>query len=547
MTRNRNTGTVTPVFLALALGAAAILMFWRWLGAPVVLPGVPGGRLDCLSYTPFEPGSRTARTPGWVSPARIDADLRQLQSYTNCLRVYTPIGTTPDVIRAAEKLGMQVLLGAWIGSNLEQNEREVAAALQLARAHPATISAIVVGNEVLLRREMSPGKLAELIREVRAASPVPVGYADVAHFIDEAPEVARAADLLLIHILPYWDEPQPPSAAASVAQVFLVHDRFVAHWPGREVMIGETGWPSAGRQRGPGRPTLLNEARFLRGFAAEAAARGIRYNLIEAIDQPWKRAAEGTVGGYWGLLDEYRQPKFALQGPVSNHPRWRGEAAATGLLFALLLASGLPVRLRAAGWLAWTTVSLAGAFALVFQWEAAQVTARSVSGWIGAGLAAAATLAAVGSLRGMLSSDTQPPAPAASLAAVIAALARPLALLRDPSLRLGAFAGLVMLAAAWITIMLAVEPRHTDIPIAAFALPALALAIRLAGHAGNDQREAAWLAVVLLSCGLWQLEPANPESLAWLAVCLLLALPWGGALCQEVARLGRSAQAPCST
>ncbi|KAA0208625.1 MAG: hypothetical protein EDM71_04740, partial [Proteobacteria bacterium] len=83
------------------------------------------------------------------------------------------------------------------------------------------------------------------------------------------------------------------------------------------------------------------------------------------------------------------------------------------------------------------------------------------------------------------------------------------------------------------------------IPIAAFALPALALAIRLAGHAGNDQREAAWLAVMLLSCGLWQLEPTNPESLAWFAVCLLLALPWGGALCQEVARLGHGAPVPC--
>ena len=38
--------------------------------------------------------------------------------------------------------------------------------------------------------------------------------------------------------------------------------------------------------------------------------------------------------------------------------------------------------------------------------------------------------------------------------------------------------------------------------------------------------------MLLLGCGLWQLEPQNPESLAWLAICLLLALPWGGALRQ---------------
>ncbi|MCC7488908.1 MAG: hypothetical protein IT485_04610 [Gammaproteobacteria bacterium] len=531
---------------ALALGGLVILLSWRSLGAPVPLPDAPDGRLDCLSYTPFEPGSRTTRTPGWVSPARIDADLQQLRAYTNCLRVYTPIGSTPAVIRAAEKLGMQVMLGAWIGSNLEQNDREVAAALELARRHPATISAIVVGNEVLLRREMSPGKLAALIREVREASPVPVAYADVAHFIDEAPEVANAADLLLIHILPYWDEPEPPSAAAAVAQVMLVYERFVARWPGHEVMIGETGWPSAGRQRGPGRPTLLNEARFVRGFAAVAAARGIRYNLIEAIDQPWKRTAEGTVGGYWGLLDEYRQPKFALQGPVSDHPQWRSDAAATAALFALLLAAGLGARLRAAGWLGWTAVSLACAFALIFQWETALVMSRSMAGWIGAGIAAAATLFAAGLLRTLLAHDARPAVPPASFAAAAAALGRPVALWRDASLRLGAFAGLVMVAAAWISLMLTVEPRHSDIPVAAFALPAVALAIRLAGRAGCDQREAALLAVLLLCCGLWQLEPENPESLAWLAICLLLALPWGGSLCSTLARHGPRGSGPRS-
>ena len=29
-----------------------------------------------------------------------------------------------------------------------------------------------------------------------------------------------------------------------------------------------------------------------------------RVNVIEAFDQPWKRALEGTVGGHWGLFDD---------------------------------------------------------------------------------------------------------------------------------------------------------------------------------------------------------------------------------------------------
>src|SRR5438876_920503 len=33
----------------------------------------------------------------------------------------------------------------------------------------------------------------------------------------------------------------------------------------------------------------------------------VRTYSIEAYDQPWKRQLEGTVGGYWGLLDSARR------------------------------------------------------------------------------------------------------------------------------------------------------------------------------------------------------------------------------------------------
>jgi exo-beta-1,3-glucanase (GH17 family) len=46
-------------------------------------------------------------------------------------------------------------------------------------------------------------------------------------------------------------------------------------------------------------PSRVNEAKFMRGFVAMAEANGWHYNLIEAFDQPWKRASEGAVGGYW--------------------------------------------------------------------------------------------------------------------------------------------------------------------------------------------------------------------------------------------------------
>ena len=113
-----------------------------------------------------------------------------------------------------------------------------------------------------------------LIRDVKDQSPVPVAYADVAHLIEKNPMVAEASDLLLIHLLPYWDDPQPPSVDAAVGQVIRIYQEFRAGFPGKEVWIGETGWPSKGRTRGPGRPGLVNEARFIREFATRAG--GVR-------------------------------------------------------------------------------------------------------------------------------------------------------------------------------------------------------------------------------------------------------------------------------
>ena len=99
--------------------------------------------------------------------------------------------------------------------------------------------------------------------------------------------------------------------------------------PGKPIIIGEIGWPSSGRTRSEAVPTLVNEARFMRTLAANADALGVGYNLIEAIDQPWKRIPEGTVGAYWGLLDNNRELKFPLTGPVSEWAAWRTGAASS--------------------------------------------------------------------------------------------------------------------------------------------------------------------------------------------------------------------------
>ena len=107
---------------------------------------------------------------------------------------------------------------------------------------------VVVGNEVLLRGEMAAGDLAATIRAVKARVKVPVTYADVWEFWLRHRDVAAAVDFVTIHILPYWED-VPVAAGAAAAHVAAIHDRVVAAFPGKDVLIGEVGWPSAGRMR----------------------------------------------------------------------------------------------------------------------------------------------------------------------------------------------------------------------------------------------------------------------------------------------------------
>jgi hypothetical protein len=176
---------------------------------------------------------------------------------------------------------------------------------------------------------------------------MPVTYADVWEFWLRYPDVQNSVDFITIHVLPYWEDfPIPASAAA--AHLEAIRDRVAAAFPGKEVVIGEYGWPSAGRMREGARPSPSNQARAIIEALAVAQRANIRLNIIEAFDQPWKRGLEGAVGGYWGVIDRaMAAPKFSFSGgSVSDHPRWQKQALAGVVLAALAFAGAFAAARR---------------------------------------------------------------------------------------------------------------------------------------------------------------------------------------------------------
>ncbi len=400
MSRTPDPYAIGPALASLALTALAVGAAWWWLGAPDKLPPSPlaaGDKLYCVSYAPFRgaqnPLVEGTRVPAW----QIDEDLALIAKYSKCVRTYSVDDGADHVLASARRYGLKMLDGIWIGNNAEKNRRQIATTIALAKEYPDVISAIVVGNEVLLRGEMTSTDLIATIRQVKAQVSEPVTYADVWEFWLRYPDVQNAVDFITIHILPYWED-FPIPAAHAAAHVAAIRQKVAAAMPGKEIVIGEFGWPSAGRMREGARPSRSNQALAITETLALAQQQNFRVNIIEAFDQPWKRALEGAAGGYWGIFDRATgAPKFSFAGTVSDHPHWPLQALAGILLAALTFAGAF-----AGGWgkgisaTLWPKIAvLAFLPAVLFGWtvETVPVESFSLGSWLRS-LAFAATAAA---------------------------------------------------------------------------------------------------------------------------------------------------------
>ncbi|MGY4337594.1 exo-beta-1,3-glucanase (GH17 family) [Bradyrhizobium sp. LM2.9] len=324
---------------------------WWWLATPITLaraPIDPADKVQCVSYAPFRGEQSPLNAWTHIEADQIEQDLRQLKEITDCVRTYSMENGLDQVPAIAARIGgLKLLQGIWLSSNRTKNFEQAALAVRLSKDFPGIITSIIVGNEVLLRGEMTTADLVSIIRSVKAQVSVPVTYADVWEFWLKNREVYDAVDFVTIHILPYWED-FPVKAKFAAAHVEAIRERMAVAFPGKEILIGETGWPSEGRMREGALPSRTNQARVVSEILTLAKAQKFRVNLIESYDQPWKRKLEGTVGGYWGLYDSvHRSLKYPPGEPISNFPYWKWYmGAGMGLCVLVFAVAGLTLRRR---------------------------------------------------------------------------------------------------------------------------------------------------------------------------------------------------------
>jgi len=318
--------------LALTLALVFLANFAVWaLVNRSVSERAWGGVINGMSYAAYQAGDEANR----FSDADIERDMATLAGHTGAIRIYGVGDGLDRVVPAAARNNINVNLGAWISRDPGASAQEVAHAIDVARANP-NVKRLIIGNEALLREDVSVSDLINLIERVKRQVNIPVSTAEPWHIWLKYPELADSVDFITVHILPYW-EGVPESGA--IGYIMYRYRQLEAAFPQKHIFIGEVGWPSDGEWVKGAEPSQINQAKFIRDFLNIASEERLDYSVVEAFDSPWKRSIEGTVGAHWGLWDAQHQPKFPMSGSIVESTRW-----IWGCLIASLLAF-MPIQL----------------------------------------------------------------------------------------------------------------------------------------------------------------------------------------------------------
>lgn len=256
-----------------------------------------------MCFSPYLEG----QSPGdHVSEQQIRDRLTTIQAHTRWIRTFSCTDGHEHTPRIAHELGLKTLVGAWLGTDEAINAREIAGVIEVARAGHADL--VAVGNEVLLREDMSVEVLISYIRQVKEALPdIPVGYVDAYYLFEKHPEVTAVCDVLLTNCYPFW-EGCPREEAIAYMQSMFRRTKAVA--AGKRVIISETGWPHVGTSFHGAVPSMKGAMQYFLETCNWADAEQLENFYFSAFDEAWKVGAEGDVGAYWGLWDKDGHPKF---------------------------------------------------------------------------------------------------------------------------------------------------------------------------------------------------------------------------------------------
>ncbi len=257
-----------------------------------------------LCFSPYVEGQETG---DMLSASQIRRRMEIILPHTKWIRSFSCTEGNELIPSIAHEKGLKTMVGAWIGNDKERNEKEIDALLKLSEAGLVDIA--VVGNEVLLRNELTEQDVIRYVQRVRQSLPghIPVAYADAYYHFLEHPALIEACDVVLVNCYPFWE-----GAAIDHALPYLQHmyELIQQAANGKKVIIAETGWPSKGQDVMAARPSAENAMKYFISTQDWVNNNKIEMFYFSSFDESWKVHYEGEVGAQWGLWDKNEKQKF---------------------------------------------------------------------------------------------------------------------------------------------------------------------------------------------------------------------------------------------
>jgi exo-beta-1,3-glucanase (GH17 family) len=262
-----------------------------------------GQKIHGITFSPYTEG----QGPGTqIGEQQIRERLQVIRPCVNWVRSFSCTEGNEQIPRIAVENGLKTMVGVWLDDDRENNEKELAGAIEVAGAGHASI--LAVGNEVLLRGDLPEDELIDYINRAKQAVPdVDVGYVDAYFKFVDHPRVTEACDVILANCYPFWE-----SCPAEYALLYMkdMYRRAVQAAGGKKVIISETGWPDTGTPEGGAVPSVENALKYFINTYQWAEDEGIEVFYFSSFDETWKVEKEGDVGAYWGLWDKDGNLKY---------------------------------------------------------------------------------------------------------------------------------------------------------------------------------------------------------------------------------------------
>jgi glucan 1,3-beta-glucosidase len=260
-------------------------------------------KIHGISFSPYLEG----QGPGTIiSEAQIRQRLAIIAPHVNWIRTFSCTEGHELIPAIAAEYGIKTMVGIWLDDDLEHNEQEVANAIQIAANGHASL--LGVGNEVLLRGDLTEAQLLEYINRVKdSCAGVPVGYVDAYFEFEDHPIITDACDVVFANCYPFWEGCPAEHALLYMKEMYRRATRAAY---GKPVIVSETGWPSQGTDTKGAMPSEQNAVKYLVDTFQWAEEENIDVFYFSAFDEAWKTDAEGDVGAFWGLWDKDGNPKY---------------------------------------------------------------------------------------------------------------------------------------------------------------------------------------------------------------------------------------------